>query len=152
VQFDKRFHQRQSNAQTADRTLQRRIRLRKHFENTRNLIRGNTDAVIPYPDNSPIAFSLQGKRNGARLAGINIDKADLDVLRALYNAAATERRGANSDGNCTISGQESGIHLKTDRLKYKTDKGWSPIAPGRVELPTSGLGSRRTPQPSESIG
>jgi hypothetical protein len=30
----------------------------------------------------------------------------------------------------------------TSRQKYKTDKGWSSIAPGRVELPTSGLGNR----------
>jgi hypothetical protein len=70
------------------------------------------------------------------------DKADLDVLRALYNAAATGRLGANSGANCTISGQESEIHVATDRLKDKTDKGWSSIAPGRIELPTSGLGNR----------
>jgi hypothetical protein len=30
------------------------------------------------------------------------DKADLDVLRALYDAAAAGRLGANSGANCTI--------------------------------------------------
>jgi hypothetical protein len=40
--------------------------------------------------------------------------------------------------------EQSEIHVETDRLKQKTDKGWSPIAPGRVELPTSGLGNRDT--------
>ena len=67
------------------------------------------------------------------------DKADLDVLRTLHNAAAIGMPICGA--NCTISGQEREIHVETD-LKCKADKGWSSIAPGRIELPTSGLGNR----------
>ena len=44
-------------------------------------------------------------------------KADLDVLRTLYNAAAAGRLGANFGANCTIAGQNQEIAVESDLLK-----------------------------------
>ena len=70
------------------------------------------------------------------------DKADLDVLRALYDAASAGRLGANSGANCTIFGQNPEIDLQTESLKSRADAELKEVAPGRFELPTSGLGNR----------
>ena len=70
------------------------------------------------------------------------DKADLDVLRALYDAAAAGRLGANSGANCTIFGQNPHIDPQMDSLKSNADPELREVAPGGVEPPTSGLGNR----------
>jgi integrase len=70
------------------------------------------------------------------------DKADLDVMRALYNAAAAGRLGANSGANRTNFGQNPEIAIESDLRKSTPDVGLSEVAPGGVEPPTSGLGNR----------
>ena len=70
------------------------------------------------------------------------DKADLDVLRALYDAAATGRLGANSRANCTIFGQTPEIDIQRDALKSNTDEDLNEVAPEGIEPPTNGLGNR----------
>ena len=70
------------------------------------------------------------------------DKADLDVLRALYDAAAAGRLGANSDANCTIFGQNLEIDIQRDALKPNSDEDFNEIAPEGIEPPTNGLGNR----------
>ena len=70
------------------------------------------------------------------------DKADLDVLRALYDAAAAGRLGANSGANCTISGQNPNVAFESDLRKSNGNRDLMEIAPGGVEPPTSGLGNR----------
>jgi integrase len=70
------------------------------------------------------------------------DKADLDVLRALYDAAAAGRLGANSGANCTIFEQNPEIDIQRDPPKPNRHVDLNEIAPEGIEPPTNGLGNR----------
>src|SRR5262249_25201528 len=66
------------------------------------------------------------------------DKADLNVLRALYDAAAAGR----PRGHFTLFGPKSAIPVESHLLKSSVDVELLEIAPEGIEPPTNGLGNR----------
>gem|GEM_PF-123761 len=74
------------------------------------------------------------------------DKSDLDVLRALYNAAVAGRLGASSVPiSVPIAPsvvQNPQMVIERDRWKPTTDTDLMGIAPEGIEPPTRGLGNR----------
>src|SRR5262249_40568682 len=74
------------------------------------------------------------------------DKADLDVLRTLYNAAAAGRLGTNSVPiSVPIAPslvQKPKLPIEAALVKPKPDEDLLEIAPEGIEPPTNGLGNR----------
>ncbi len=69
VHLDQRLHERQADAETVARSLQRRIHLREHLEEIRQMLGGNADPVIAHADNRLLALVLDRQPDVTVLVG-----------------------------------------------------------------------------------